>query len=149
MAVKRSHTVLEIAFAQAMQRSGKPAHWYGRRLAECGATPRQVENALATLRAHLRRGNASFRYAARVASLLEIDPHSKLHDLLLKPRTSWPKWAVAPAEQGIEASHQGATGTPRNSESIASIDRAGVAARPVNSPNRRTTQKRIVVLELV
>ena len=147
--MKRSQTALEIAFAQAMQRTGKPARWYGQRLAECGATPRQVENALATLRAHLRRGNASFQYAARVTSLLEIDPHSKLHDLLLKPRTSWPAWAIVQAEQDREASHQDATGTPGKRGSVASRKGMGIAAHPLSPSPKRPTRKRMVILELV
>jgi hypothetical protein len=115
--VKRVKTVLEAAFEEAMLRSGKSERWYGRRLAEPGATPRQVDNALANLRAHLRRGGASFNYGARVVSLIEISPQSKLHDLLLKPRACWPGWAITSCASN---SYQEATGTPGKSGSVAS-----------------------------
>lgn len=130
--MKKPRTLLEEAFEQAMRRSGRPPSWYGRKLAEPGATPKQVQNALSTLRRHLRQGNASFGYAARVVTLLEIDASSRLHDLLLKPRKSWPGWATPAVDAGKTFQPKKATGTPGKSRSVASRDRACVAARPVS-----------------
>jgi hypothetical protein len=55
---------------------------------------RERASAKKRLKAALRAGGVSWNYAARLARLMGVE-ETPLHDLLLKPRASWPTWALA------------------------------------------------------
>jgi len=147
------------ALENALISSGRPLRWYARRLAERGATPRQLAHTEATLRRYLRNGDAPIYYARRLTLLLGQPLDSKIHDLLLKPRCTWPPWATGitgEAPSG-EAAPQDATGTARNfvpdaSDAKASPADAGIAAR-VGTPSRarlpRIERGRMTVLKAI
>ena len=57
---------------------------------------RERASAKKRLRSALKTGGVSWNYAARLARLMGVE-ETPLHDLLLKPRASWPLWALAGA----------------------------------------------------
>lgn len=124
---------------RAVLESGRDLDWFARRLAERGPSPRELQSARSTLRGVLRNGNASWNYAQRIAVLLGA-VESPLHDLLLKPRACWPRWAL----DGALTPHQGAMGTPGKSETIAVS--GAVASR---SRRHASKQSRMEILEVV
>lgn len=144
---KRPLTTLE----KALVSSGRPLRWYARKIAEYGATPRQLAYTEATLRRYLRNGDAPIYYARRLTLLLGHSLDSSIHDLLLKPRCTWPA--------GADGSAPDATGTARNSASVASDAKAsnacaGIAARAgADSPTPRRMPRiergRMTTLRLV
>lgn len=79
--------------------SGRSLDEVARRLRESprGRTKKERERDLATAKrafqTALLRGGCTENYARRVAVLLGV-ADTRLHDLLLKPRASWPKWAL-------------------------------------------------------
>ncbi|BCM91855.1 hypothetical protein IAD21_03732 [Abditibacteriota bacterium] len=91
----------------ARQLSPRPTGNRKRDARECASAKRRLKSAL-------RTGGVSWNYAARLARLMGVE-ETPLHDLLLKPRASWPTWALrAPetrtvaSEQDIERHAQGA-----------------------------------------
>jgi len=130
---------------RAFLESGRDVEWFARQLKPRNTgnrkqDAREMDSAKRRFKAALRGDCVSERYAGRVASLLGVE-RTPLHDLLLKPRASWPSWALPTGERGAKPesiASNGAGQAPLRPSPQARATRSAVASRVSGAEKRRT-----------